>query len=70
MVIPSSYTASRTPIRSRTLKTTLKCPSISKGQHSWVGDVIVLTGEAVMEENVSKVDPAYEEKYHQAIIEF
>lgn len=34
------------------------------------GDVIVLTGEAVMEENISKVDPAYEEKYHQAIIDF
>ncbi len=34
------------------------------------GDVIILTGEALMEENVSKIDPAYEEKYHQAIIDF
>ena len=34
------------------------------------GDVIVLTGEALMEENVSKIDPAYEEKYHRAIIDF
>ena len=34
------------------------------------GDVIVLTGEAVMEENGSKIDPSYEEKYHQAIIDF
>ena len=33
------------------------------------GDVIVLTGEALMEENVSKIDPAYVEKYHQAIID-
>jgi len=33
------------------------------------GDVIVLSGEALMEENVSKIDLAYEEKYHQAIID-
>ncbi len=33
-------------------------------------NVIVLTGEAVMEENGSKIDPAYEKKYHQAIIDF
>ena len=55
------------------VKNLINNPKVSlnfEGAAEQGGDVIVLTGEAVMEENVSKVDPAYEEKYHRAIIDF
>jgi PPOX class probable F420-dependent enzyme len=34
------------------------------------GEVIVLTGEILTLENTNKIDPAYERKYHQLIIDF
>lgn len=55
------------------IKNLINNPKVSlnfEGATQQGGDVIILTGEAVMEENVSKIDLAYEEKYHQAIIDF
>ena len=55
------------------VKNLINNPKVSlnfEGATEQGGDVIILAGEAVMEESVLKIDPAYEEKYHQAIIDF